>query len=106
MMIPGGPLVFTLAGAERRMALDCVNTLVEANGVKQILLLSHQDCRSYERRLGGLGFDQQEILTRDLRRAKDLIENEFPNVEVYCYFIPWREDGNGGASFGEAERVE
>jgi carbonic anhydrase len=106
MLVPGGPLVLTATGAERRVALDCVKSIVDVNNVRQVLLVSHQDCWAYERALGGIGFDQQEILARDLRRVRTLIENQYPGVEVYCYVIPWREDGGGKAAFGEAERVD
>ncbi len=106
MLVPGGPLVLTATGAERRVALDCVKSLIDAQNIKQVLLVSHQDCWAYERALGGLGFDQQEILARDLRRVRTLLENQYPGVEVYCYVIPWREDGAGSAAFGEAERVD
>jgi carbonic anhydrase len=106
MLVPGGPLVLTATGAERRVALDCVKSIIDVNNVRQVLLVSHQDCWAYERALGGIGFDQQEILARDLRRVRTLIENQYPGVEVYCYVIPWREDGGGKAAFGEAERVD
>jgi carbonic anhydrase len=106
MLVPGGPLVLTATGAERRVALDCVKSIVDVNNVRQVLLVSHQDCWAYERALGGIGFDQQEILARDLRRVRTLIENQYPGVEVYCYVIPWREDGGGKAAFGDAERVD
>ncbi len=106
LLVPGGPLVLTRPGMERRVAGECIRTQVEAHGIKQIYLVSHQDCAAYERSLGGLGFDQQELLERDLQRVKMLLENDFPEVEVACFIIPWREDGDGNASFGEAEPVE
>jgi hypothetical protein len=67
--------------------------------------VSHQDCSAYERSLGGLGFDQQELLSRDLRRVKALLENTFSDAEIRCFVIPWRESGKATA-FGEAEPVE
>jgi len=67
--------------------------------------VSHQDCSAYEHSLGGFGFDQQELLARDLRRVKALLENTFANAEVRCFIIPWRENGEA-PSFGEAEPVE
>jgi hypothetical protein len=105
LMVPGGPLVFVRPGMERRVAMECLTTLVEANRVRKVILVSHQDCRAYERALGGLGFDQQEILARDMRRVRTLIENAFPALDVSCYLIPWRENGTG-AAFGDAEPVD
>jgi hypothetical protein len=105
MLVPGGPLVLTRPGMERRVAMQCIDGIVEAHGTRTIVLVAHQDCAAYERALGGLGFDQQELLERDLRRVKMLLENDYPHIEVRCYFIPWRENPEG-AGFAEAEPVE
>jgi hypothetical protein len=105
LLVPGGPLVFVRPGMERRVALACVTTQIVSSGVRKVILVSHQDCRAYEHALGGLGFDQQEILVRDLRRVRALIENAFPALDVSCYLIPWRENG-AGAAFGDAEPVD
>lgn len=105
LLVPGGPLVLTRAGMERRVALDCVRTQLEVEAIGTVYLVSHQDCATYERALGGLGFDQRELLARDLHRVRSLLENTFSGLEVHCYVIPWRENG-GGAGFGAAELVE
>ncbi len=105
LLVPGGPLVLTRPGMERRVALEHVRTMLEVHGVRSVYLVSHQDCPSYERALGGLGFDQQELLERDLRRVRMLLENTFSDVDVRCFLIPWRENGQG-PGFGEAEPVE
>jgi len=105
LLIPGGPLILTRPGMERRVALECIRTLVESCNTRTILLLSHQDCSAYERALGGFGYDQLEILQRDLRRVRTLLENELPGVEVTCWVMPWRE-GEGAAGFADPERVE
>ena len=105
MFVPGGPLVLTRPGMERRVAMHCIADMVESHATRLIVLVSHQDCSSYERALGGLGFDQQELLERDLRRVKMLIENDFPEIDVMCFVIPWRENA-GGAAFGDAESVD
>jgi hypothetical protein len=105
LLVPGGPLVLTRPGMERRVALDCVRTLVEAHAIRTVYLISHQDCAAYARALGGFGFDQQELLERDLRQVRRLLENTFSGVDVQCFIIPWRENGEG-AGFGEAEPVD
>ena len=105
LLMPGGPLVFTQSGAESRVALACVRTQLELHGSRTIHLVSHQDCGAYERALGGLGFDQQEILERDLRRARTLLENAHPGVDVRSYVILWGDRG-GGPGFGPAAAVE
>jgi hypothetical protein len=104
LLVPGGPLVLTRPGMERRVALDCIRGLVESHVPRRMMLVSHQDCAAYERALGGLGFDQREILERDLRRVRTLLENEFPEVEISCWFVAWEENA-AGAGFGEPQRV-
>ena len=105
LTLPGGPLQFTRAGMERRVALEQARALVEAHDVRAIVLVSHQECSAYERVLGGRAFDQKEILVRDLHRVKILLENAFPKVDVQCYLIPWREKGED-TGFGPAEPVD
>jgi carbonic anhydrase len=105
ILMPGGPLLLRGNGMERRVALDCIRIHLELHGNPTIYLVSHQECGAYERALGGLGFDQQELLARDLRRARTLLENSHPGIDVHSYIIPWRENGRG-PGFGPAERVE
>jgi len=105
LFVPGGALPFTRPGNERKVALDCVRGLIEAHDIRTVLLVSHQECSAYERVLGGLGFDQQELLERDLHRVKTLLETTFAGIDVHCYVIPWRENG-GGAAFGSAILVD
>lgn len=105
LLLPGGPLVFTQPGTERRVALEFVRDQIDTHGIRRAYLVSHQDCQAYERALGGFGFDQQGLLVRDLKRVRVLLENAFPRVEVRCFVVPWRET-NGEAAFGEAEPVE
>jgi hypothetical protein len=105
LLVPGGPLVLARPGMERRVALDCVRAQIDVNGIRTVHLVSHQDCASYERALGGFGFDQQELLERDLRQVRRLLENTFSGVDVQCFIIPWRENGEG-AGFGKAELVD
>jgi hypothetical protein len=105
MLIPGGPLLLARPGMERRVALECLTGLVETHGVRKIVLVSHQQCLFYERALGGFGFDQQELLERDLHRVRTVLETAFPQVEILSYFIPWHED-NEAAAYGEPVAVE
>ncbi len=105
LIVPGGPLVLTRSGAERRVALECVREIVDVHDVRTIFLVSHQECAAYERALGGLGFDQRELLERDLRRVKTLLETTFSGVDVRSFVIPWREDGES-AAYGPAEPVD
>jgi carbonic anhydrase len=105
LMVPGGPLPLTRQGSERRVALECIREILEVHDVRVIYLVAHQECAAYERALGGLGFDQQELLERDLRRVKTLLETTFPGVDVRSYVIPWREAGEG-AAYGPAAPVD
>jgi len=105
LIVPGGVLPLTRPGSERRVALACVREIVEVHDVRTIFLVAHQECAAYERALGGLGFDQQELLERDLRRVKTLLETTLPSVDVRCFVIPWRENGEG-AAYGPAAPVD
>jgi len=105
LIVPGGPLVLTRPGMERRVALGFIGEVIEAHDVRTVYLVSHQECAAYERALGGFGFDQQELLERDLRRVKTLLETTYSGIDVRCYVIPWRENG-GDASYGPAIPVE
>jgi len=105
MLIPGGPLLLTRPGMERRVALGCLRQLAEEKEVRRIAFVSHEGCAAYEKALGGLGYDQREILERDLRRVRTLIENEFPSIDVSCWLIA-RKERLEGPVWGEAERVE
>jgi hypothetical protein len=105
LIVPGGPLPLTRPGSERRATLAHVREIVEAHDVRTIYLVAHQECAAYARALGGLGFDQRELLERDLRRVKALLETTFSGVDVRSYVIPWHEDGEG-ASYGPASPVD
>lgn len=105
LLVPGGVLPLARPGAERRVMLACVREIVETHDVRTIYLVAHQECAAYERVLGGKGFDQQELLERDLRRVKTLLETAVGGVDVQCFMIPWREDGEA-AGFAPAIPVE
>ena len=105
LLVPGGPLPLTRPGTERLATLEYVREIVDVHDVRVIFLVAHQECTAYQRALGGLGFDQQELLERDLRRVKTLLETTFPGVDVRSYVIPWREDGDG-AGYGPAAAVD
>lgn len=105
MLVPGGPLVLTRPGMERRVAVGCVHMLIEVKDVRRVALVSHESCPPYEKALGGLGLDQREILERDLRRVRTLLENEFLGIDVSCWLIPRVEKAEGPV-WGDARRVE
>lgn len=105
ILLPGGSLPLSRPGAERRVTLDAVRLVIEAHGVRVVHVFAHQDCRAYDRVLGGVGFDQRELLERDLRRVKTLLETTFPGVEVRAWLVPWHENG-GEAGFGAPVEVE
>jgi carbonic anhydrase len=105
LLVPGGLLPFTRPGSERRVALSYVREIVDVHDVRQVILVAHQECAAYAKALGGLGFDQRELLERDLRKVKTLLETEISGVDVRCYVLPWHEDGET-AAYGPATPVE
>jgi carbonic anhydrase len=105
ILVPGGPLVLARPGMERRVALGCIRTTIQGTGTRRVVLVSHQDCGAYERALGGVGFDQLELLARDLTRVRHVIENEWPALRVDAFVVPWVEEA-GVPGFGAPVPIE
>jgi hypothetical protein len=105
LLIPGGPLALVVAGPERDVAFGWIEMLVARKAVRRIVLVSHQHCLGYQRKLGGFFHDEREIIERDLAAAQRLLVDRFNAVRVECYVVPWRET-RSAAGFEEAEAVD
>jgi hypothetical protein len=81
---------FLYAGFRGSIIRD-LTVSVKKHGVKEIILLNHEDCGAYE----GMDFKgrEQELNqhTADLHAAKEIIEKEFPGVEILLYFAYLKE---------------
>ncbi|MBC8464766.1 MAG: hypothetical protein H8D63_00070 [Parcubacteria group bacterium] len=59
---------------------------VKKHDVEKIILLNHEDCGAYEAMDFKAREQELDQHTADLHTAKEVIEKEFPGVEVLLYF--------------------
>ena len=72
---------------DREFLLEQLNVAYELHGVRQFYLINHEDCGAY-----GLEdvIDSPEELAihrEDLRTAKALVQDRFPDTEILTYFM-------------------
>lgn len=72
---------------DREFLLEQLNVAYELHGVRQFYLINHEDCGAY-----GLEdvIDSPEELAihrEDLRVAKALVQDRFPDSEILTYFM-------------------
>ncbi len=82
---------------DREFLLEQLDIAHKLHGVRQFYLINHEDCGAY-----GLEnvIDSAEELAahrKDLRAAGSMVQNRFPDVEVFTYFMRLS---------GKAERIE
>jgi hypothetical protein len=102
LLIPGGPLAFVDSKKDDDKMLNWIDTLILQQGVNRIILVSHQHCLAYQRKLGGFFHDEREVVSRDLAEAKKILMDKFFSIQVECYLIPWKEE-NPISGFSTAE---
>src|SRR5277367_985880 len=90
---------------ERDFILEQVRMSIRLHQAKQIFLMSHSDCATY----GGLvafGGDRTREADHhqgELRRAAELVNANFPELRVKCFFVTF--DGVHAVDAGTAEEV-
>ncbi len=97
LQVPGGPLALAGDGPQRQAMTAWIELLVRYKDVGVVHLVSHQHCLAYERRLGGFFHEEREVMERDLRAARRVIEDAVYGVRVECHLVPWGADASGGA---------
>jgi len=72
---------------DRAFLLEQLNVAYELHGVRQFYLINHEDCGAYG--LEDVIDSPEELATHqeDLRVAKALIQNRFPDTEILTYFM-------------------
>lgn len=82
---------------DREFLLEMLNVAYDLHGVRQFYLINHEDCGAYG--LEDVPDSEGELATHgdDLRAARTLVKEIFPDVEVFTYFM-WLS--------GKAEFVE
>ena len=82
---------------DREFLLEMLNVAYDLHGVRQFYLINHEDCGAYG--LEDVPDSEEEFATHrhDLKAARDLVREIFPDVEILTYFM-WLS--------GKAELVE
>jgi carbonic anhydrase len=72
---------------DREFFLEQLNVAYELHGVRQFYLINHEDCGAYG--LEDVIDSPEELATHreDLRVAKALIQDRFPDTEILTYFM-------------------
>jgi hypothetical protein len=88
LTVPGGPAC--LAGhfpawREEEAVVQQLQFLIEAHDLRRLVLLAHQQCAFYGRRLGLAGPGLEARLVEDLAKAAQRVRRLGPAVEVEAY---------------------
>jgi hypothetical protein len=72
---------------DREFLLEQLNVAYELHGVRQFYLINHEDCGAYG--LEDVIDSPEELATHreDLRFAKALVQDRFPDTEIFTYFM-------------------
>jgi carbonic anhydrase len=72
---------------DREFLLEQLNVAYELHGVRQFYLINHEDCGAYG--LEDVIDSPEELATHreDLRVAKALVQDRFPDTEIFTYFM-------------------
>lgn len=78
----------SLAGGvkELEIILTQIDISVSLHHIKKVILINHEDCGAYGE------IRTQGKQTEDLKKAKDKINNLFPNLEVETYYLHLNAD--------------
>ena len=94
MAIPGGPQSLTLVEYLPKFAWASwkwFRFLVEQHGLKKLVLIAHQDCVWYKSLPVHLHMfaDPRQRQEADLRRARQILIKELPELQVDLYYAGW-----------------
>jgi hypothetical protein len=94
LVLPGGPQCLTLVEYLPKFAWASwkwFRFLVEAHGLKRLILLQHQDCGWYKELPLHLhsSANPRQRQEEDLRRARAALVKERPELTVELYYAGW-----------------
>jgi len=72
--------------------LEQVRISHELHGIRQVVLINHQNCGAYGEMEDASGERMQH--ETDLRKAAKVIQDRFPDLDVVCYFATLSEKGS------------
>lgn len=71
---------------EKDLLLNQVKLAHSLHEIKRVFLINHQNCGAYGPELSHGTPKEKEKHSDDLRLAKDIVSQHFPNLEVQTYF--------------------
>ena len=89
LALPGGPAALAdhpETRLEHAAVADELKFLVEVHGLERIVLIQHQNCAFYTRRLGLEGFDVERQQRDDLEAAAEFVRKTSGVSRVDTYF--------------------
>jgi len=94
MVIPGGPLSLTLFEYLPKFQWAISKWLrffVEQHKIRRLILIQHQDCAFYRSMPLHLHSspDLRQRQEQDIRRVKESMRTEFPQLSVELYYAGW-----------------
>jgi hypothetical protein len=97
MVIPGGPLSFTLFEYLPKFswaAWKWFRFFVERHEIRRLILIQHQDCGWYQTMPLHLhaSADLRERQEQDLGRVTTRLKRDFPHLTVELYYAGWDAD--------------
>ncbi|MGH9733622.1 MAG: hypothetical protein ACRD8A_03395 [Candidatus Acidiferrales bacterium] len=100
MVIPGGPLALTLADPFPKYqwaSRQWLRFFVEQHKLSRLVLIQHQDCGFYKSMAEHLNFpigSLRERQEQDLRRVRESMSRELPQLAVDLYHAGWDSSDN------------
>jgi carbonic anhydrase len=73
--------------SERDFVLQQLRTSVTLHGIKEIYLINHEGCGAYGLERVPDSDEELMIHSKDLRAARTLIKENFPEIDVRVYFM-------------------
>jgi hypothetical protein len=94
MVIPGGPLSLTLVEYLPKFSWASWKWLrffAEQHKIRKLILIQHQDCGFYKTMPHHLhaSAEPRERQEQDLRRVRDAMKKDFPQLAVELYYAGW-----------------
>lgn len=80
-------LSFAGAGGDWETLLTQVRLSIKLHQTEEIHILNHQNCGYYGSAVESGSEEELKKHTEDLKKAKEAILKEFPNVAVFGYFV-------------------
>lgn len=94
--LPGGPATlveYPQTKLEHAAVVEELRFLVEVHGLKRVVLIQHQNCAFYTKRLELSGFDVERRQLDDLKRASEFVA-KITNVGAIDSYFARQFDGH------------